>query len=56
MRDDKKTITFDFEFAYSYLGNIVKGNSITVVEPGFQDRGVYLQMKAWMSEAFTGLS
>lgn len=56
MRDDKKTVSFEFEFAYSYMNQIVKGNAITVVEPGFQDRATYRQMKAWMAEAFKGLS
>lgn len=56
MRDDRKTITFDFEFAYSYQGNIVKGNCITVKEPGFQDRAVYRTMKGFIAEASAGFT
>lgn len=55
MRDDSKTVTFDFEFSYSYRNNIVTGNTITVVEPSFADRAVYRQCKAWVGEAFRGL-
>lgn len=56
MRDSSKSVSFEFEFAYSYMGQIVKGNTVTVVEPSFADRAVYRQMKAWMAEAFKGLS
>lgn len=55
MRDDSKTVTFDFEFQYSYRNQIVTGNTITVVEPNFGDRGIYRQCKAWVGEAFRGL-
>lgn len=56
MRDTTRTVTFsDFTFQHSYRGNIVDGNTITVVEPSFADRAVYRQMKAWVADAFRNM-
>ena len=47
----EKTVTFDFNFEYSYDGNFVEGNTITLRAPGLGKFDVHSTMQAYVSKA-----
>jgi hypothetical protein len=51
MRENKKTVTFDFAFKYSRDGIWDQGNSITVCEPGFANRQVFRKMQSYVARS-----
>ncbi len=55
MRNTTTTVTFDFTFKYPRHGIYEEANSVTVCEPNYDKRQVYITMKGYMGEVQNGL-
>lgn len=55
MREDRKTIRFDFEFEYPAHGRNERASAITVCEPPYAQRDVLRRMQAYVAEMQRGI-